>query len=152
MIESDHSDNESQDEMPPLEVSNESGNCNEPGQKRSREENSEDDGLHVASKKLCTSIDRATSEEVKAESESEVNGNAEDVKDNLDDTNIKKAEEKIKSLSEEITSETKDSNAATNEAKNNKDSIDNEKTAKKENGSDILTTEKHKVMNNIFAC
>ncbi|XP_053972929.1 DNA ligase 1-like [Hylaeus volcanicus] len=110
MPESDQSDKETQDEIPTLEVSNESRDSNEHVQKRMREESSEDEASRSSSKKFC-SIDKTTSEEHETEHTPEVNGTLEDKKDcaTINASDNKEDTKCISGVEESVGSDTKDS-------------------------------------------
>ncbi|XP_076177303.1 uncharacterized protein LOC143151750 [Ptiloglossa arizonensis] len=121
MVESDQSDRETQDEMPALEVSNDSIDNNELTQKRIREETSEDEKLHLPAKKLCTFVDKTVSEEHKTERNPEVNNIVEDVNEYTNNMNASDNKEDIKCSSmmeESIGSDTKESHDLNSENEN----------------------------------
>ncbi|XP_068971485.1 HIRA-interacting protein 3-like isoform X1 [Bombus flavifrons] len=135
MIESDQSDKETQDEMPPSKISDNPVDTTELRQKRLREETSEEEKLDLPSKKLCTSIDEKISENI-----SEANGTAEEVKENSKNIDIDNKKDKINLVSEENKNESaKESHVGVSDIKNNEISITNDIANKKENESNILT-------------
>ncbi|XP_071862493.1 uncharacterized protein isoform X2 [Bombus fervidus] len=135
MIESDQSDKETQDEIPPSKISDNPVDTTELRQKRLREETSEDEKLDLPSKKLCISIDEKISENI-----SEANGTAEEVKKNSKNIDIDDKKDKINLVSEENKNEsTKESHVGVSDIKNNEISITNDIANKKENESNILT-------------
>ncbi|XP_043605024.1 uncharacterized protein YFR016C-like isoform X2 [Bombus pyrosoma] len=134
MIESDQSDKETQDEIPPSKISDNPVNTTELRQKRLREETSEDEKLDLPSKKLCTSIDEKISQNI-----SEANGTAEELKESSKNIDIDD-EDKINLVSEENKDESaKESHVGVSDIKNNEISITSDIANKKENESNILT-------------
>ncbi|XP_012174360.1 pre-mRNA-splicing factor CWC22 homolog isoform X2 [Bombus terrestris] len=135
MIESDQSDKETQNEIPPSKISDNPVDTTELRQKRLREETSEDEKLDLPSKKLCTSIDEKISENI-----SEANDTAEEVKENSKNIDIHDKKDKINLVSEENKNESaKESHVGVSDIKNNEMSITNDIANKKENESNILT-------------
>ncbi|XP_060817307.1 DNA topoisomerase 2-alpha-like isoform X1 [Bombus pascuorum] len=135
MIESDQSDKETQDEIPPSKISDNPIDTTELRQKRLREETSEDEKLDLPSKKLCTSIDEKISENI-----SEANGTAEEIKKNSKNIDIDDKKDKINLVSEENKNESaKESHVVVSDIKNNEISITNDIANKQENESNILT-------------
>ncbi|XP_050582344.1 pre-mRNA-splicing factor CWC22 homolog isoform X2 [Bombus affinis] len=135
MIESDQSDKETQNEIPPSKISDNPVDTTELRQKRLREETSEDEKLDLPSKKLCTSIDEKISENI-----SEANDTAEEVKENSKNIDIDDKKDKINLVSEENKNESaKESHVGVSDIKNNEISITNDIANKKENESNILT-------------
>lgn len=134
MIESDQSDKETQDEIPPSKISDNPVDTTELRQKRLREETSEDEKLDLPSKKLCISIDEKISQNI-----SEANGTAEELKENSKNIDIDD-EDKINLVSEKNKDESaKESHVGVSDIKNNEISITNDIANKKENESNILT-------------
>ncbi|CAK9819769.1 HIRA-interacting protein 3 [Anthophora plagiata] len=136
MVESDQSDKESQDEMPPLEVLNSSVEAGASGQKRLRGETSDDETSHLPSKRTCVSIDEATSKEHKTEYTLEVNGTTKDTREN----------KKNGKTTEKIETGLKEDNAIL-EIKSKEASINNDIETKEEDESDDLTDAKQKENN-----
>lgn len=138
MVESDQSDKEIQNEMPPLEVSGNSINDNESGQKRLRADTSDDENLHLPSKKICTSVDEAMPEKYEDKHISEANGIAENVKENAEDVNSGNEGMKNKFISEENTSESmEETNNTKSDTEDKEITTNNDSAIKEEDESQI---------------
>lgn len=157
MIESDQSDKEVEIKMP-LEVSNDDINDNEPGQKRSRTDTSEDESLHLPSKKIRISVNETIADKHEDKHISEANGIREDVKEDTKDVNIEDKENMedkltLKEDTDQVVEETDD---AKSETKDKEASINNDSAIKEENEPKTPKSEseaKKEVMNYIcFKC
>lgn len=150
MVESDQSDRETQDEMPALEVSNDSIDNNELTQKRIREETSEDEKLHLPAKKLCTFVDKTVSEEHKTERNPEVNNIVEDVNEYTNNMNASDNKEDIKCSSmmeESIGSDTKESHDLNSENENEELCINTDNKIQTMAKPENVTDSEQKVIN-----
>ncbi|XP_076394553.1 uncharacterized protein LOC100883097 [Megachile rotundata] len=138
MVESDQSDKEIENEMPSLEVSGNTINDNETGQKRLREDTSDDESLPLPSKKICTSVDEAMPEKHEDKHISEANGIIENVKENADSINTENEGKKNKFMSEENTSESmEETNNTKSETESKEITTNNDSAIKQESDSQI---------------